>query len=223
MATVTAVILLCAGCTAQNNPFMQDGSVTKTTSGAAIGAAAGGAIGAVASSHNRGEHALIGAGVGALAGGAVGYYMDSQASTLREQLAGTGVDVTRNGDQIALNMPGEITFATGSAELTPAVLPVLDSVAKVLLENDKTVINVTGYTDDTGSADSNQLLSERRARSVTSYLETSGIAPARLVAVGRGEASPMASNATADGRRQNRRVQLTVVPRTASVAPSPQA
>jgi outer membrane protein OmpA-like peptidoglycan-associated protein len=191
---------------------MRDGSVNKTTQGAAIGAATGGAIGALASKNDRGKNALIGAGAGALAGGAVGYYMDSQEQALRAQLAGTGVDVTRNGDQIDLSMPGSITFVTGSAELTPAVLPVLDSVGEVLLENDQTAINVAGYSDNTGGAAYNQALSERRAHSVSSYLATRGIAQKRLLTVGFGESNPMASNDTADGRQQNRRVQLTVTP-----------
>jgi outer membrane protein OmpA-like peptidoglycan-associated protein len=198
---------------------MSDGSVTKTTKGAAIGAATGGAIGAVASKHDRAQHALIGAGVGALAGGAVGYYMDSQERALRDQLAGTGVDVTRRGDQIDLNMPGKITFATDSAELAPTVLPVLDSVATVLLENEKTVIDVAGYTDDTGGTDYNQTLSEQRAHKVANYLATRGIVEARLVTVGFGEANPIASNDNAEGRQENRRVQLTLTPLTAPATP----
>jgi outer membrane protein OmpA-like peptidoglycan-associated protein len=163
----------------------------------------------------RRQRALIGAGVGALAGGAVGYYMDQQEAKLRAELEGTGVSITRIGDNITLNMPGNVTFATDSADLRPAFFDVLNSVGKVLKEFDQTVVEVAGHTDSTGSEGYNQGLSERRASSVSQYLEGRGISGQRLLTVGMGELRPVADNATVEGRQANRRVELTMVPLTA--------
>jgi outer membrane protein OmpA-like peptidoglycan-associated protein len=160
------------------------------------------------------KNALIGAGVGALAGGAVGNYMDRQESKLRAQLQGTGVSVTRSGDNLVLNMPGNITFATGSSDLNANFFSVLDSVALVLKEYDKTIIDVAGHTDSVGSDTTNQALSERRAASVGKYLETKGVSDQRVATAGYGKTHPVASNDTPDGRQQNRRVELTLTPIT---------
>ncbi|MDH3349998.1 MAG: YMGG-like glycine zipper-containing protein, partial [Gammaproteobacteria bacterium] len=138
---------------------------SSTTKGALIGAAAGAVVGLVSGDDavERRKRALIGAGVGALAGGSIGYYMDRQEAKLRAELAGTGVSVTRIGDNITLNMPGNVTFATNSSDLSPNFFPVLDSVGKVLTEFEQTVVEVAGHTDNTGSEAYNQSLSERRA------------------------------------------------------------
>ena len=206
------VVALVAGCYTMD-PYTGEKKVSDTTKGAGIGALAGAAVGAVAGgSHNRGKGALIGAGVGALAGGAVGNYMDRQEAKLRAQLQGTGVSVARNGDNIDLVMPGNITFATGSADLNPGFFAVLDSVALVLKEYDKTTIDISGHTDSTGSADKNQALSGQRASTVAQYLRTKGIADQRLAANGYGSTRPFASNSTADGRQKNRRVELSLTP-----------
>ena len=162
----------------------------------------------------RRQRALIGAGVGALAGGAVGNYMDRQEAQLRAELEASGVSVTRIGDNITLNMPGNITFATNSSDLNPAFFNVLGSVAKVLNEYGKTIIEVAGHTDSDGSEAYNQALSERRANSVASYLQSQGISGQRMITIGRGELSPVADNATAAGKQANRRVELTLVPLT---------
>jgi outer membrane protein OmpA-like peptidoglycan-associated protein len=162
------------------------------------------------------KRALIGAGVGALTGAGVGYYMDVQQAKLRQQLQGTGVSVTRKGDNIVLNMPGNITFQTNSSELNPAFTNVLHSVAVVLKEYNKTLIDVNGYTDNTGSANYNLMLSQLRAQSVANNLEAQGIMPARIAVNGYGEANPIASNDTAEGRAQNRRVELLLQPLTAN-------
>ncbi len=208
-ALLSAVVAtLVAGCYTMD-PYSGDKKVSDTTKGAGIGALAGAAVGALA---GKGKGALIGAGVGALAGGAVGNYMDRQESKLRAQLKGTGVSVTRNGENINLVMPGNITFATGSADLNPSFFGVLDSVALVLKEYDKTMIDVSGHTDSTGSAEKNQVLSEQRASTVAQYLRTKGILDQRIASTGYGSTRPVASNETADGRQKNRRVELTLTP-----------
>jgi outer membrane protein OmpA-like peptidoglycan-associated protein len=163
----------------------------------------------------RRQHALIGAGVGALAGGSAGYYMDKQEAKLRAELAGTGVSVTRIGDNITLNMPGNVTFATDSSDLNPAFFEVLGSVGKVLKEFEQTVIEVAGHTDSTGSDSYNQALSERRASSVSAYLQARNISGQRLITFGAGEQRPIADNSSAAGRQANRRVEITMVPLTA--------
>jgi outer membrane protein OmpA-like peptidoglycan-associated protein len=140
--------------------------------------------------------------------------MDQQEAKLRRQLEGTGVSVTRHGDNITLNMPSNITFATDQADLRAEFPPVLDSVATVLQEFDQTIIEVAGHTDSTGSDDYNQALSERRAMTVERYLRAQGILEQRVLSRGYGEAYPVASNETATGRAQNRRVELTLVPLT---------
>jgi outer membrane protein OmpA-like peptidoglycan-associated protein len=194
------------------DPYTGDKKVSDTTKGAGIGALAGAAVGALAGGHDRGKAALIGAGVGALAGGAVGNYMDRQEAKLRAQLKGTGVSVTREGDNINLVMPGNITFASGSSDLNPGFFGVLDSVAIVLKEYDKTIVDVSGHTDSQGSAQKNQALSQERASTVAQYLRTKGILDQRIQAEGYGAARPVAGNDTAQGRQQNRRVELTLTP-----------
>src|SRR5262245_19298294 len=176
------------------DPYTGERKVNDTTKGAGIGAAVGGVVGLLtggdAAAHRK--NALIGAGVGALAGGAVGNYMDRQQDKLRSQLAGTGVSVTRKGDNITLNMPGNITFATGSAEINPNFYKVLNSVNLVLKEYDKTLVEIAGHTDSTGSTQANQQLSERRANSVAQYLEGQGLRSDRVMTVGAGESRPVA-------------------------------
>jgi outer membrane protein OmpA-like peptidoglycan-associated protein len=200
------------------DPYTGEKKVSDTTKGAGIGAAVGGVVGLLtggdAAAHRK--NALIAAGIGALAGGAVGNYMDRQQAQLRHELAGTGVSVTRMGDNITLNMPGNITFATNSAEINPSFYQVLNSVNLVLKKYDKTLIEVAGHTDSTGSAQYNQQLSERRANSVAQYLEAQGLRSDRVMTVGAGETRPVASNDTPEGRQANRRVELTLTPLTQS-------
>ncbi len=209
-AICCALVILFAGCA--TDPFTGEEEVSKTGKGAMIGGAGGAAIGAISGST---QSALIGAGIGALAGGAVGLYMDRQEDKLREQLRGTGVSVTRQGDNIHLNMPGNITFETNSANVNSSFYPVLNSVVLVLNEFEKTLIQVVGYTDSTGAAEYNQRLSEKRARSVADYFISRQIPPVRVQTFGKGENDPIASNDTPEGRQQNRRVVLILVPHTA--------
>lgn len=198
------------------DPYTGDEQVAKTTSGAAIGAAAGAVIGAISgdSSQERKKRILIGAGVGALAGGAVGNYMDRQEAELRRQLAGTGVGVTRMGNDIVLNMPGNITFPTNQAAINADFYPVLDSVALVVNEYEKTIIEIVGHTDSTGTVAINQPLSEQRAASVGRYLQSQQVLAQRISTYGVGSQYPVASNDTASGRAQNRRVEITLLPLT---------
>jgi len=199
------------------DPYTREEKTSNATKGALIGAAAGAAVGLISGDDavERRQHALILAGVGALAGGAIGNYQDRQEAQLRAELEGTGVSVTRIGDNITLNMPGNVTFATNSSDLSPAFFDVLNSVGKVLNEFDKTVVEVAGHTDNTGSESYNQSLSERRSNSVSTYLQAQGTNSQRLITVGMGELRPVADNNTANGRQANRRVEITMVPLTA--------
>ncbi len=217
MFGVLAAAVVVTGCETLD-PYTREEQTSSATKGALIGAAAGAVAGLVSGDDavERRQHALIGAGVGALAGGSIGYYMDRQEAKLRAELEGTGVSVTRMGDNITLNMPSNITFATNSSDLSPQFFDVLGSVSKVLDEFDKTVVEVAGHTDSTGTDSYNQALSERRAGSVASYLSSRGIMEQRMITVGMGEGRPVADNSTTQGRAQNRRVEITMVPVAAS-------
>ncbi len=204
-----------AGCETIN-PYTGETQTSKATKGALIGAAAGAVVGLVTGDNavERRQHALIGAGIGALAGGGIGYYMDVQEAKLRQKLEGTGVSVTRIGDNITLNMPGNITFDTASSNLNGDFYRVLDGVSEVVNEYDQTVIEVAGHTDSRGSAEYNLGLSDRRADEVGTYLESRGVMRLRIITVGLGEDMPVADNSTSRGQLLNRRVELTLVPVT---------
>jgi outer membrane protein OmpA-like peptidoglycan-associated protein len=210
-----SITLMQSACTTMD-PYTQQEKTSNAVKGAAIGAAAGAAVGLITGddSAERKKRALILAGVGALGGGAVGGYMDQQELELRKKLEGTGVSVTRVGDNITLNMPGNITFAVDSADISANFYPVLNSVGLVLTKFDKTLVEVAGHTDSTGSEAYNQALSLRRANSVGAYLVAQNIRADRLITVGAGESRPVASNDTAEGRALNRRVEITIVPIT---------
>ena len=216
LAAIISLAVVVSGC--QSNPFQTENpytgeqEVNKTTKGAGIGAVAGLVAGAIAGGSRK--NLLIGAGVGALAGGLVGNYMDRQDAKLRAQLRGTGVSVTRIGDQIVLNMPGNVTFATNSSNISADFYAVLNSVALVLVEFDKTYVDVVGHTDSTGSLEFNQRLSEQRASSVARYLESQKVLPERILTRGMGPNSSVAPNDTVEGRALNRRVEIIVTPIT---------
>jgi outer membrane protein OmpA-like peptidoglycan-associated protein len=209
------VTLAAAACTT-TDPYTREEQTSHAQRQAVIGAAVGGVAGLITgdSSMERKKRALVGAGLGALAGAGVGTYMDRQEAKLRQELEKTGVSVTRNGDNITLNMPGNITFATNSADLNAGFFEVLNSVALVLNEFNQTVIEVAGHTDSTGSDEYNKQLSERRASAVAAYLKTRMVRDDRMITLGMGESRPVATNDTADGRQLNRRVELTLVPLT---------
>jgi outer membrane protein OmpA-like peptidoglycan-associated protein len=198
------------------DPYTGEQKVSNTAGGAAIGAGLGAIAGLAVgrSPVGRRNAALIGAGIGALAGGSIGNYMDQQESELRQQLQGTGVSVTRAGDRIILNMPSAITFDTDQDAVKSEFYSTLNSVAIVLRKFNKTLVDVNGHTDSTGSMQHNQDLSERRAYSVANYLDSQGIDQRRVSAVGFGPTQPVATNATEAGRAQNRRVEIQIAPLT---------
>ncbi|MCH8177505.1 MAG: OmpA family protein, partial [Proteobacteria bacterium] len=165
-------------------------------------------------SKKRKEAMLKAAGIGAIAGAGVGYYMDTQEAKLRKQLRGTGVSVERDGDNINLIMPGNITFESGGHTLSSSFFEVMDSVVLVVQEFEKTIIVSAGHTDSKGSDSYNQALSERRANSVAEYLLTKGVVEARIESVGFGESQPVADNGSAEGRALNRRVEISLFPIT---------
>ncbi|MDZ7790019.1 MAG: OmpA family protein [Xanthomonadales bacterium] len=211
LAVMTVVLV--SACATTTDPYTGEERATRTTQGAAIGAGVGAVIGAI-SGGDRLERAAIGAGIGALSGAAIGNYMDRQEAELRRQLEGTGVTVTRRGEEIILNMPGNVTFDFDSASLRAEFNDVLESVALVLDEYEKTVLIIDGHTDSTGSRSYNMELSRRRAESVGDYLITQGVEPVRLATYGYGPEYPVASNDTEAGREANRRVELTLSPVT---------
>ena len=212
---MTVMTVFVSGCTTLD-AYTREEKTSSTTKGALIGAAAGAVVGLISGGDavERRQRAMIGAGIGALAGGAIGNYQDKQEAALRAELDGTGVSVVRDGENITLNMPGNVTFATNSSDLNPAFFNVLNSVGKVLAKYEKTVVEVAGHTDSTGSDAYNQGLSERRANAVSSYLRGQGVIDQRLITLGMGESRPIADNGTDAGRQANRRVEITMVPIT---------
>jgi outer membrane protein OmpA-like peptidoglycan-associated protein len=206
--------LTIAGCASYTGQTSAPDDPNRTQRGALIGAAIGVAAGLLTGDDavERRQHAMVGAGIGALAGGSVGAYQDRQEAELRRQMAGTGVDVVRQGDNITLNMPGGVTFDFDKAEVKPQFQPVLDDVARTLAQYNQTVIEVAGHTDSVGSDQYNQALSQRRANAVAAYLGGHGVMSQRMITVGAGESRPVASNDTDAGRAQNRRVEVTLVP-----------
>jgi outer membrane protein OmpA-like peptidoglycan-associated protein len=213
LALLLAGMVGFTGCTTLD-PYTGEERTSRATQGALIGAAAGAVIGNVTGRRDRTKRAMIGAGIGALAGAAVGNYMDQQEAELRRELEGTGVSVTRDGDHLILNMPGNITFDVNRDEVKAQFYDVLNSVAKVLKKYDKTAIEVAGHTDSTGTVEHNMGLSQRRADSVARYLAGQGIQPVRVDTIGFGPHRPIADNSTAEGRSLNRRVELTLIPLT---------
>ena len=210
LASAVSLVLL-AGCT--NNPYTGEQEAGKAGIYGGIGAVTGAVIGAATSSKkDRGKGALIGAAVGGAAGGGYGYYVDTQEAKLRQTLVGTGVQVQREGDNLKLIMPGNITFATNSSDISSSFYPTLNSLVLVFKEFDKNGISIVGCTDSTGSQQLNQSLSNQRAASVASYLTANGVPGNRISSYGAGPNNPIASNATVEGRAQNRRVEINLTP-----------
>jgi len=217
IAIMTASVILVSGCETFD-PYTGEKKASNTAKGAGIGAGVGVVLAYLTnrkkSSKKRKKAMLKAAGIGAIAGGGVGYYMDTQEAKLRKQLRNTGVSVERDGDNINLIMPGNITFQTGNHNLNAGFHDVLDSVVLVLNEFNKTIIVVAGHTDSKGSNEYNQGLSERRANSVAGYLLSRQVIEARVETVGFGEDHPIADNGTGAGRSENRRVELSLIPIT---------
>jgi outer membrane protein OmpA-like peptidoglycan-associated protein len=176
-----------------------------------IGAAAGAAIGALAHSSNRTHGALAGAAIGALGGYVWSSQMDKQKRDMEQATRGTGVQVTQTADnQLKLDVPSDISFDVGRAEIKPNFAPILDRFAQTLNENKATRVRIVGHTDSTGTDAINDPLSVNRAASTRSYLASRGIDPARIAIDGRGSREPIADNATEAGRARNRRVEIFV-------------
>lgn len=212
MLSTAALAFVLTGCVA-TDPYTGQPVLTNTGGGSAIGAALGGFVGAVtAEEGNRGRNALRGALAGGLVGAGVGAYMDYQESELRDSLAGTGVNVERQGDDLRLIMPSEITFDFDSSEIKPSFYTILNNVADVMINYPETAVQIAGHTDSTGSDSYNQGLSVERAGAVRNFLAGQGVNYGRMSAVGFGERFPIASNTTEFGRAQNRRVEITLTP-----------
>ena len=210
IAASTAVLL--AGCASQNPYDNQPPSSNKTATYGGLGALAGAAAGALINHDNRGKGALIGAAIGGASGAGYGYYADKQEAELRQSMQGTGVEVQRQGDQIKLIMPGNITFATDSSEIVSNFYAPLNNLASSFKQFNQNSIEIVGFTDSTGSRQYNMDLPQRRAQSVATYLTAQGVDGTRLSTRGAGPDQPIASNATADGRAQNRRVEVNLRP-----------
>jgi outer membrane protein OmpA-like peptidoglycan-associated protein len=212
LASLAALSL--AACTSIN-PYTGQSQLSNTAGGGLVGAGGGAVVGAIvgaATGNDPRVGALIGAGVGGLTGAAIGSYMDQQEAELRAQLQGTGVSVSRVGNQIILNMPSNITFSTDSSRVQPQFNETLVSVGLVLKKFNKTLVDVYGYTDSTGSDEYNLKLSQDRAVSVATVLASQGVVQGRFYITGKGEAEPIASNSTEAGRAQNRRVEIQLSP-----------
>ncbi|WP_122662241.1 OmpA family protein [Pseudomonas viridiflava] len=216
IVVATAVAML-SGCASQN-PYdnqgqaQSSGGVSKTAKYGGLGALAGAVAGAAIDHNNRGKGALIGAAVVGAASAGYGYYADKQEKALRESMANTGVEVQRQGDQIKLIMPGNITFATDSSAIASSFYSPLNNLAGSLKQFNQNNIEIVGYTDSTGSRQHNMDLSQQRAQSVSTYLTSQGVDPARLSVRGAGPDQPIASNADVNGRAQNRRVEVNLKP-----------
>jgi outer membrane protein OmpA-like peptidoglycan-associated protein len=205
-----AALLATTACT--TNPETGRRELSKAAIGALAGAALGTGTGALVGGEHKRTEMIVGAGIGAIAGGAVGGYMDRQEQALRARTAGTDVDVIRQGDEILLNMPAGVTFATNSYEIQPRFRHTLDQVAETLAQYNQTYLDVYGHTDSTGNDAINVPLSQNRAAAVADYLSSRGVQAARIGTQGFGSSRPVASNDTAEGRQANRRVEIKIVP-----------
>ena len=206
--------LVAAGCTTMD-PYSSAPRRNNTGTGVLAGAGVGALLGYLTNTSDSEQgrrNALIGAGVGALAGGAIGNYMDRQQAALEQELSGTGVGVAREGDNLILRMPGDVTFATASANIDGRFYSVLDDVSGVLNRYDQSTVDVVGHADSRGEDAFNQTLSEQRASSVAGYLIQRGVIRERLYVAGMGERAPIASNDTDAGRSANRRVEIVIRP-----------
>lgn len=216
--TLSSTALMLAGCV--TDPETGQKRVSRPAGTAAAGAGAGALLGALLGGRNNRAEVLIGAGIGAIAGGAIGSYMDKQQRELEQRTAGSGIEVERQGEEIAIKLPSGITFDTNQAILKPEMRPALDEVAKTLASYQSTFIDVTGHTDSTGTDAINQPLSERRASAVADYLQYQGVQRARIATKGYGAQFPVASNDTEEGRAKNRRVEIRLSPVTQQDVPA---
>ena len=190
------------------------GCASNSGAGAAVGAVAGAIIGK-STGNNKKKRLFIGAAVGALAGSAIGRYMDNQEAAFRNDLADSGIDVVREGNNIRLVMPSNVTFASAQSAISPSFNSTLDAIARVMKKYDKTFLAIEGHSDSTGDKSFNMTLSEKRAESVKTYLLFQGVQKDRVDVSGYGDTQPVASNATSQGRAKNRRVEIQIIPNEA--------
>jgi len=211
---VVASSMLLASCATYTGQTNAPDDPNRTRNNALIGAGIGAVAGLLSGSDatERRQRALVGVGVGGLAGGAIGAYQDRQEAELRRQTAGTGIAVDREGDTIKLNLPDGVTFDFNRTELKPQFYPALNNVAATLREYDQTIVEVSGHTDNVGTAAVNQRISEERAQNVASYLIGQGLRRERFEIAGFGYRFPVADNSTEQGRSLNRRVEIRIVP-----------
>ncbi len=209
----SCLIAFTSGCASYDGGSANDDHA-RAKKGALIGAAIGVAAGLLSgdSAVERRQHAMVGAGIGALAGGAIGNYQDKQEAELRRETAGTGIDVSRDGDVIKLNLPDGVTFDFNKTDIKPQFYPSLNTIAGTLREYNQTIVEVSGHTDNIGSDAVNQRISEQRANSVASYLMAQGLQRERFEIIGLGKRFPIADNATEQGRSLNRRVEIRLLP-----------
>ena len=214
VALAITISLLLSSCATYTGQTTAPDDPNRTQRGALIGAAVGAVAGLLSGDDatERRQRAMVGAGVGAVAGGAIGVYQDRQEADLRRKTAGTGIEVTRDGDVIKLNLPDGVTFDFNRADLKSQFYPALDQVASTMSEYNQTIVEISGHTDSIGSDDANQRLSEQRAGSVSNYFVGKGLMRERFEVVGMGERYPVADNTNDSGRSKNRRVEIRVVP-----------
>ena len=213
-ALAATLAVFTAGCATYTGQTNDPNDPNRTRNGALIGAAIGAAAGLLSGDNavERRQRAMVGVGIGALAGGGIGAYQDRQEAELRRATAGTGVDVTRDGDVIKLNLPDGVTFDFAKYDIKPQFYPALNTIANTLREYNRTIVEVSGHTDSVGSDAANQTLSERRANAVSGYLMGQGLQRERFEVVGMGERYPIASNDSDQGRALNRRVEIRLLP-----------
>lgn len=210
IGSAAALLASVAACT--TDPVTGERTISKAAIGAGVGALGGYLAGDIVGGRRDRTEKIVGAGIGAIAGGAIGGYMDRQERELRERTAGTDVEVIRQGDDILLNIPSGVTFDTNSYAIQPQFRATLDKVAQTLNEYDQTFVDVYGHTDSTGNDQINVPLSQNRARSVGDYLSMRGVKAARIGTQGFGSSQPVATNDTPEGRQENRRVEIKLVP-----------
>jgi len=212
LAAMAATSLV--GCADTSN-FTTGSRTGDTAAGAGAGALAGAAIGRATSGGNPGRSTVTGALAGAAIGAVGGYLwnnrMEAQKQRMQQATQGTGVEVTQTADnQLKLNIPSDISFDTGRADIKPEMRGVLDPFAQTLKDNPGTTVRIVGHTDSTGNDAINDPLSVRRAESTARYLEDRGVSSNRIATAGRGEHEPIADNNTDAGRAKNRRVEIYV-------------
>jgi len=210
LAAAATALLATTACV--TDPNTGERRVSRAAIGAGLGVVGGYLAGDLIGGKGDRTEKIVGAGIGGIAGGAIGAYMDKQEQELRRETAGTGVDVIREGDEIALRMPAGITFPINSYQIQPQFQSTLDDVARTLASYPSTMIDVYGHTDPSGGDGINIPLSQNRAQSVASYLAQRGVNSARIATQGFGSSRPIADNGSEAGRAANRRVEIRIVP-----------